>query len=203
MAFPSLLEAGGIDRIAVTIGTHVIAESELVRYIRVAAFLDERPAEINVESKRQAAARLVDQYLILEEAATTRTMLAGENALPALRTPIRGRYVSEAEFRAALAKALISERDLDAHLLAGMRLLQFTDARFRPEVQISEEYFRAYFEDLRQEAERRGTTPPSLDKDREALMQLLTNQLSLEALDRWLAMTRQMAAVVYREAAFK
>ena len=44
------------------------------------------------------------------------------------------------------AQAQISEAELSDHLLAGLRMLRYTDLRFRPEVQISEEALRAYYD---------------------------------------------------------
>ena len=66
-------QAGILDRIAVTVGRQVITESDVDRDLRVAAFLDRKPIDLSGEQKRKAADRLVDQLLILQEAAFSNT----------------------------------------------------------------------------------------------------------------------------------
>ena len=61
------LAAEVLDRIAVTVDKHVITESDVIRYLRVAAFLDRKPVDLSGSAKRAAAAALVDRSLILEE----------------------------------------------------------------------------------------------------------------------------------------
>src|ERR1051325_5229449 len=59
-----------LDRIAVTVGRHVISERDILQDIRISAFIDSKPAEITGDQKRKAADRLIDQYLLLEDAAS-------------------------------------------------------------------------------------------------------------------------------------
>ena len=125
-----------LDRIAVTVDKQVIAESDLIRYLRVAAFLDRKPADLSGEAKRSAAAALVDRYLILEEAQDSHFVLPSADDAQALVQQVKAQYPSEAAYQAALREYRIGEQDLANHLLAGARALRFSDLRFRPEVQI-------------------------------------------------------------------
>ena len=61
-----------LDRIAVTVGRHVISERDILQDMRVAAFIDGKTPDFGAEQKRKAAERLVDQYLVLEDATATR-----------------------------------------------------------------------------------------------------------------------------------
>jgi len=134
-----------LDRIAVTVGSHVIPESEVILDLRVAAFIDGTTPDLSAAQKRKAADRLVDQYLVLTDAAATRAPLPlPADAEPVLAS-IKARYASEAEYRAALEQAEITEPQLKAHLLAGLQMLRYTDLRFRGEVQITEEDLREFF----------------------------------------------------------
>ena len=45
-----------LDRIAVTVEKQVITESDVIRYLRVAAFLDDKPVDLSGPAKRTAAA---------------------------------------------------------------------------------------------------------------------------------------------------
>ena len=52
---------------------------------------------------------------------------------------VKAQYASEADYQAALKEYRIGEQDLERHLLEGTNALRFTDLRFRPEVQISDQ----------------------------------------------------------------
>src|SRR5437016_6502407 len=56
-----------IDRIAVTVGSSVITESEIVREIRLTSFLNDERADFSAVAKRKTADRLVEQRLIQME----------------------------------------------------------------------------------------------------------------------------------------
>ncbi len=191
-----------LDRLAVTVGRYVITESDILLDLRVSAFLDGKTPDFSGPQKRKAAERLVDQYLVLEDAAVTRAPLPYDADVDALLKPIRDRYASEAEFQTALAQAGISEAQLKAHLLAGLRMMHYTDLRFRPEVQITDRDLREAFAALvaKQPA---GSPAPNFEESRDQLEQLLTDQRVGEAMDRWLAMTRKETQISYKEAAFR
>jgi hypothetical protein len=191
-----------LDRIAVAVGRHVITESDIVLDLRISAFLDGKAPDLSGAQKRTAADRLVDQYLMLEDAAVTRAPLPFAEQVDALLKPIRARYATDPEYQAALARAGISEDQLKAHLLAGLRMMRYTDLRFRPEVQITDQDLRQAFAALvaKQPV---GSPAPDFEASRDQLDELLTNQRVGEALDRWLAMTRTETQIFYKDAAFR
>jgi hypothetical protein len=193
-----------LDRIAVTVDKQVIAESDVIRYLRVAAFLDRKPVDLSGTAKRAAAAALVDRYLILAESEDSHFTLPSADDTAVLLQQVKAQYPSEAAYQAALKEYRISEQDLAKHLLAGTRALRFTDLRFRPEVQISEQELSAAYDKFAAEwpATHSGA-PPSLDQSRADLEKFLTEQRAMEARDKWLETTRQTRHVEYREAAFE
>ena len=211
-------DAETLDRIAVTIGKHVIAESEIVTELRVTAFIDmspedaEKGADLSATAKRLAAARLVDQYLILEDAAISRALLpAGDAESAKLIQTIRARYQSTADYEAALEHAQLSEADLTQHFLAGLKLLRYTETRFRPEVDVSEADLRAAYEKVIADAKARlgSEAAPSenIDEDyaknKDQLQQLIFAERLNQAMDRWLDMARGDANIQYRESVFR
>jgi hypothetical protein len=185
-----------LDRVAVTVGKEVITESDVIRDLRVSAFLDQKPVDLSPAQKRKAADRLVDQLLILQEAAVAHLPLAAAEDAEPLLAQVKAPYATEAGYRAALARYRITEQELADHLLAGLRGLRFTDLRFRPEVQLSEEDLREFYNTLPQPA-------PSFEESRDEVEKLLTGQRVLQALDRWLGMTRTEMQILYREQVFK
>src|ERR1700674_4877745 len=134
-----------LDRIAVTVGSHVIPESEVILTLRVAAFIDGATPDLSGAQKRKAADRLVDKYLVLPDAAAPHAPLPSPADVEPVLAPIKARYASESEYRAAFERAGITEPQLKAHLLAGLQMLRYTDLRFRGEVQITEENRREFF----------------------------------------------------------
>ena len=196
----SLLAQGEtLDRIAVTVGRHVISERDTLQDIRIAAFIDGKPAEVNGGQKRKAADRLIDQYLVLEDAASTRASLPSATDAAAILAPIKARYGSDQAYRTALGQAQITEAELLEHLLRGLQMLRYTDLRFRPEVQLSDENLRSFYNQLAAKGERLQ----SFEASRADIEKLLTDQQAMQALDRWLGMTRSDTAILYREAVFQ
>jgi hypothetical protein len=139
---------------------------------------------------------MVDQLLILREAVDSHVTLPSVEATAGLIAP----YAAETGYQANLQRYGISERDLGAHLLAGLRTLTFTDLRFRPDVQVSSDDVRSYYDKLPDSA---AAPKPSFEASREQIEKLLTEQRVIDALDQWLAMARSAANIRYRDKAFE
>jgi len=191
-----------LDRIAVTVGPHVIPESEVILDLRVGAFIDDATPDLSGAQKRKAADRLVDQYLVLTDAAATHAPLPSPADVEPVLAPLQARYASEAEYRAALERAGITESQLKAHLLAGLQMLRYTDLRFRGEVQITEENLREFFNTFAAESKQKAEIP-DFESSRDQVEKLLTDQRTTQALDRWLGIARNETQILYRDAAFK
>jgi hypothetical protein len=189
------VRAETLDRIAVTVGGHVISEHDILQDMRVSAFIDGKAPDFSTAQKRKAAERLVDRYLVLEDATATRVPPPPAADVAGMLTPIKARYASDQAYRAALAQAQISETELAEQLLAGLRMLRYTDLRFRPEVQLSEETLRAYYD--------KAKPPQTFEASRGDIEKLLTDQQTMQALDRWLDIRHGETAIVYREGAFQ
>jgi hypothetical protein len=200
----ALLSGAVLDRIAVTAGRQVITESDVILELRVDALLDQKPVDLSGDQKRKAADRLVDQLLILQEATLSRVPLATEEDGAQMLQHVRAEYQGEGGYRAALARDHVTDADVTAHLLAGLRALRFTDLRFRPEVQVSEDELRDYYKTL---VERwKLTSPdaiPTFEASREQVEKLLTDDRTTQALDRWLGTQRTQTEILYHEAVFK
>ena len=200
----SLLPAGAetLDRIAVTVGKHVMTQSDVRLDVRVSAFVDGKPPDLSGPQLRKAAERMVDLYLVLEDAAATRAPEPSASDVAALVAPIRARYPSDAEYQAALTRAGITEDDLKMHLLEGLWMMRYTDLRFRPEVEVSDDDLHAAFNAVTAKLPA-GAPAPSFDASRGKLEELVLNQRMIDALDKWLAMARAETPILYRDAAFR
>ena len=196
-ASPGLAET--LDRIAVSVGQDVITESRVILDLRVAAFLEGKPLDLSSPARRKSAERLVDQLLILREAVDSHVTLPSVEATAGLVAP----YAAESGYLANLERYGIAERDLGAHLLAGLRTLTFTDLRFRPDVQVSPEDIKSYYDKLARQPSTTAAPLPSFEASRDQIEKLLVDQGTLEALDKWLEMARKAANIRYREKAFE
>jgi hypothetical protein len=128
-----LAPAGVIDRIAVIVGNTVITESEVLREVRLTAFLNRQPVDLGPKHRRAAAERLVDQQLIRNEMADGTFLLPQDGEADRMLAELRKRYwPSEARYRAALREYGITEAELRQHLLWELAALRFTDQRFPP-----------------------------------------------------------------------
>lgn len=191
-----------LDRIAVTVGKQVIAESDLIRDIRVAAFLDQKSVELSGAEKRKAADRLVDQLLILQEAAFSKLPLTAESDAAAMLASVRLQYGDG--YSAALARYRVTEADIVAHLLSGARALRFTDLRFRPEIEITDDDLSDFYSTLVVQWRAKGETKiPTLEAAHDEVMQMLMNQRVAQALDRWLGAQRTQSQILYHEQVFQ
>jgi hypothetical protein len=198
------LSAEVLDRIAVTVDKQVIAESDVIRYLRVAAFLDRKPVDLSGPARRAAAAALVDRYLVIQESEDSHFGMPSVDAAAALLQQVKAQYPGDAAYQTALREYRISEEDLSKHLLAGTRALRFTDLRFRPEVQISDQDLIAAYDKFAADWRASHSTAPSPFEDNRAdIEKLLTDQRATAALDEWLETARQKRHVEYREAAFQ
>jgi hypothetical protein len=122
-----------VDRIAVTVDSDAITESEVIQDIRITDFLNDAPLDFSPAARRTAAERLVDQTLIRHE------MSIGHYAQPQkseaeqmLANFKKSHFASDAEFQAALKKYGITVDQLRSHLLWELSALRFTDVRFQP-----------------------------------------------------------------------
>jgi hypothetical protein len=195
-------QATVLDRVAVTVGRQVITESAVIRDLRVAAFLDRQPVDLSAAQKRKAADRLVDQLLILQEAAFSRIPLPVKADAERLIDPVKATYGSD--FAAALKKYRITEDDVVEQLFAGVRALRYTELRFQPEVQFSDNDLHELYATLVEEWKKKGEqTIPGFEESRDQLEKLLTDQRTAQALDKWLSNQRTETQILYRDEVFK
>jgi hypothetical protein len=193
-----------LDRIAVTVEKQLITESEVIRFLRVAAFLDDKPVDLSGPSKRTAAQALVDRALMTMEATESHFTLLSTQDVPPMLQQVKAQYPDQAAYQAALKKYNITEQEVENHLLAGVGALRFADLRFRPEVQVSDQDLRAAYDKFVAGWRASHKEPPaSFEDSRGNLEKLLTDQRTTQSLDQWLETARTEKHVDYREPVFQ
>jgi hypothetical protein len=183
-----------VDRIAVVVGKHPILDSQINRDLRVTSFLNNEGLDFSLASRKKAASRLVDQELIREQIRTGGFPVAtAAEADALLQQTQKERYASEAQFPQALATTGITLDELKDRLVWQLTVLRFIDARFRPEVTISDEEVQRYYN------ARRVALKGSLDEERQTIMDQLAGERVNKLLDDWLADQRKQTRIEYVE----
>jgi hypothetical protein len=193
-----------IDRIAVTVGSTVITESEILREARLTAFLNGEPLDFTASAKRKTAERLVEQRLIQLENEASLYPPPPAEALDELLKQVQGRFPDPAHYRDELRRAGVSEEDLKAHLRRQLTVLRFLDLRFRPGVHVGEEAISAYF-DQHLAPELKKTNPSaelSLNDYRQQIEETLIGERIDKASDAWLKEARSRTRIEFRANAF-
>jgi peptidyl-prolyl cis-trans isomerase SurA len=209
LAFVFLLpsaHAEVIDRIAVTLDHQAITQSEILREIRLTAFLNGESVDFSSASRKKAADRLVEQKLIRKEMDAALYLEAGPDELEAMLKEARTqRFQDEAQYRLALENYGITEQDLKAHLLWQVTFLHFIDLRFRPGIHVTDDEIRQYFNqelpELQKNADRDNTI--TFNDLRDKLEENLTGQHIDKQVDEWLTQARKRTHIEFQPEAFR
>jgi hypothetical protein len=183
-----------IDRIAVSVGNHVITTSDLDREIRVTAFLNDAKPDFTPVAKRATADRMVEQALVRTELETSRYPTPPPSEVdPILAQLIKTRFPNDAAFQRSLAEYGITEQDVRDALLWQRTLLSFLDVRFRPSVQVSDQEMEGYFNKVI-----KPTAPSASFGDyRDRIEEKLTGDREDQEMSRWLDQAKKRTEIVY------
>jgi hypothetical protein len=175
-----------VDRLVVAVGQQTITQLQLDEEIRVTALLNRRPLVRDLETRRAAADRLVEQLVIRREMEQSRYPLPSEQDVNVYLEQIREQNGGEAGLAKALAAYRLTESTLRRHLESQLVMLRFIEYRFRPDATVSDEEIEAAYKGG---AGKNG----SRESIRSALMEARTDA----ALNAWLAESRRQINVVY------
>lgn len=176
-----------VDRLAVVVGQQTITQLQLDEEIRVTALLNRRPIARDVETRRAAADRLVEQLLIRREMEQSRYPLPDEQEINQYVEQIRAQNGGQPSLAKALASYDLTESTLRQHLESQLVTLRFIEYRFRPDAAVSEEDTEAAYRSQ------------STDKktSRESIRATLAEERTDAALNGWLAESRRQVNIVY------
>jgi len=195
-----------IDRIAVSVGNRVIAESDLNREIRVVAFQDGVKPDFSPAGKRATAERMVEQVLIRRELETSRYPVpTAAEVAPVLEAFKKEHFPNDAEYQRALADYGITDQDVKDLLLWQRTLLLFIEVRFQSGVQVTGQDIRDYFDKVVQpaaEAAHPGQ-PIALEDYRDRIEDTIAGQRADLQMNTWLQEARSRTEIVFHEQVFQ
>lgn len=203
----SFAHAEVIDRVAVTVGNRVITESMITQQIRLAAFQDGREPEFTPAARRQAAATLVSQNLLLQEMDDSRyPEPAMADVLQQVDKIIADRFKTPEAYLADLRRYHIDPAEFVRFLQQQQRAYTFIDIRFRTGVQVTSEEISSYYEnDFKPKwAKTHGQQPPPpIDDVASDIEEILMGRKLDVATEDWLKQAQTTANIRYREDAFE
>jgi len=194
-----------VDRIAVSVGSRVITETDLDREIRITALLNNQKPDFSPAKKREAAERMVDQTLVRSELETSRYLLPSAADTEAALQEEKARYGNDAAYRHALAEYGVGEDDLKARLTWQLTLVRFIDVRFRPGIQIADEEILKYFDEHLRAALLLSHPDQKLSVDdyRGGIEQKLISQAADHQVEQWLKEARRRTRIQYHDEVFE
>jgi len=187
-----------IDRLAVAVGNQVITELQIDEELRVTAMLNHKPVVRNLEERRDAADRLVEQLLIKQEMDLSRYPLPGATDVDKYLQQIADASGGMAEVQNSLARLHLTMETLRRHLELQLMELRFIDFRFRPDTGVSDsDVERAYQRQVAAWKQSHSGPPPNFEASREPLRAMLTEEHTDAALNNWLGESRKRVDIVY------
>lgn len=181
-----------VDRIAITVGSQIITDSEIDQRIRLTAFENGEQPDFGLASRKQAAQRLIDEKLVEHEMTVGHYPGMPDDRKPALLAAYE-KDGGPARLAGELAKRGLTRNDLMNDLARQQNLLTFLNLRFRPAVQVPEQEIQRYYRQHFAQA----NVP--LNEVRSAVEQKLTDERADAELDQWLKRQRQRTGIEYPE----
>ncbi len=192
-----LMSSGGvlgqevIDRVAARVENDVILTSDIRELARYQTLMEGKP-----ESDTQILDRLIDQWIVRNEATVSRYPQPSEEEVQRSLARITRTFTSPAEFEERRQQSGLSSEELLAMVKSELYLRNYLDSRFRPAIQIEEKDVDDFYKTrVVPRAEARGQAPPSFESAREFIQEALVQQAIDEQADRWLKESRSRIKV--------
>jgi hypothetical protein len=175
-----------IDRIAARVEGDVILLSEIRELARYQLLMDGKS-----ESDEQILNRLIDQWVVRNEANLARFPAPSDEDVERSITGLKRSFSSPGEFEARKKQAEFSDPELRHMLRSQLFLSNYLDARFRPSIQIADTDIENFYKTrVVPRAESRGQTAPALDAARDYIQEALVQRAINEQADKWLKESR-------------
>jgi len=190
----ALAPAAIVDRIAIAVGNHAIKDSDITRELRVVSFLNRDKLDLSPAARKAAAQRLIDQSLVRRDIELARVQEADPKQADQLLAQIRKLYPTEAAFQEAMRRYGVTLDEVRRALVWQLTVLRFTEQRFRPGANITDQQIRQYYEQHHTELHDIG-----IEKARQQILQTLLGERVNEEFYAWLDESRKQTPIRYLE----
>jgi|SRR5947209_9641930 len=175
-----------LDRVAARVENDIILLSEIQDLQRYQKFI-----EGQAESDSQILDRLIDQWIVRNEASAARYPAPAPEEVERSLERLKSSFSSPEEFESRKKLSGISTEDINGMLASQLYLSNYLDSRFRPSVQIDpkdvEQFYHAL---LVPRAQARGQQPPKFEAARDYIQEILVQQAINEHTNEWLKEAR-------------
>jgi hypothetical protein len=183
-----------VDRIAAVIDRQVLTVSEVTQMVELRFF--PRTSESEDDHRRDVLDALIAQALRLRDVERFGAQDIPADTIEARLREIQGRFATEAEFAAAVARAELTLDEVRALVKRQLQVEAYIQERFAPLVFVSNEDIEAYYRGPWTEQRReRGLPIPPLAEVREEVRLAVRSSRVQQEIDKWTGRLRERANV--------
>lgn len=183
-----------VDRIAATVDRQVLTVSEITQMVEIRFFT--RGSESEDDHRGDVLDSLIAQALRFRDVERFGAQDITADVIEARLLQIRGRFPSEAEFAAAVARAELTLDEVRALVKRQLQVEAYIQERFAPLVFISNEEVDAYYRGAwTQQRRERGLAVPPLENVRDEIRSAVRASRLEEEIGKWTTQLRARADV--------
>jgi hypothetical protein len=191
LALAVALKGEIIDRVAIAIGNRTITELQIDEELRVTALLNHKPLVRDQKERRDAADRLVQQFLIRGEMRVSRYPDPEPADLAAYRDQVAKDFGGGVHLNEQIAQYGLDQATFMRHLEVQLATMRFIEIRFSQQVSVSDADVQAFAHDEQSRID--------ISSARRQLVERRTD----EALAAWLEEARKQFNIVYLDKALQ
>jgi hypothetical protein len=175
-----------LDQIAARVESDIILLSEVRTLSRYQILVDGK-----AESDAAILDRLVDQWIVRNEADTARFPHPADVEVAHGAEHLQGSFASPEEYQARKNQSGLGDKEIQRMLARQLYLSNYLDSRFRPGVQVTAKQVEEFYQEaVVPRAKVRNQPPPSLDASREYIQEALVQRGINEQAEIWLKESR-------------
>ena len=183
-----------VDRIAATVDRQVLTVSEVAQLVEIRFFA--RTSESEDDHRRDVLDALIAQALRYRDVERFGAQDISRDRVDARVSEIRGRFASEAEFVAAVARAELTLEEVQALVKRQLQVEAYIQERFAPLVFVSNDEVETYYNGpWSEQRRRRGLPVPPLERVRGEVRTAVRMSRVGEEVGKWTAQLRKRADV--------
>jgi parvulin-like peptidyl-prolyl isomerase len=175
-----------IDRVTARVENDIILLSDVRMLARYQQLVDGKS-----ESDAQILDRLIDQWIVRNEAETARFPRPSDEDIARGVERVQKSFTSPEEYEARKKQIGLTDADIRNMVSSQLYLSNYLDSRFRPSARIEPKDVQDFYDKaLIPRAQARGQEPPSLDAARDTIHEALVQRSIDEQAERWLNESR-------------
>jgi parvulin-like peptidyl-prolyl isomerase len=175
-----------IDRVTARVENDIILLSDVRMLARYQQLVDGKS-----ESDAQILDRLIDQWIVRNEAETARFPRPSDEDIARGVERVQKSFTSPEEYETRKKQIGLTDANIRNMVASQLYLSNYLDSRFRPSARIEPKDVQDFYDKaLIPRAQARGQEPPSLDAARDAIHEALVQRSIDEQAERWLNESR-------------